>query len=72
MHNIFEEIQDVPGKLVVKEYPTRSASVQTIKSHLEKMGTRDHKPDLIIVDYGDLIKPISSRKDEMFFKPSLD
>ncbi len=61
---IFEEIQEVPGNLIVKEYPTRSASVQTIKNHLEKMKTRGFEPDLIIVDYGDLIKPISSRKDE--------
>jgi replicative DNA helicase len=61
---IFEEIQSVQGKLIVKEYPTRSASIQTIKSHLEKMKTRGFIPDLIIVDYGDLIKPVSSRKDE--------
>ena len=61
---IYEEIQDIEGKLIVKEYPTRSASIQTIKSHLEKMVTRGFEPDMIIVDYGDLIKPESSRKDE--------
>ena len=61
---IYEEIQEIPGKLIVKEYPTRSASVQTIKNHLEKMTTRGNSPDMIIVDYGDLIKPISSRKEE--------
>ncbi len=61
---IYEEIQDIEGKLIVKEYPTRSASIQTIKNHLEKMITRGFEPDLIIVDYGDLIKPESSRKDE--------
>jgi len=61
---IYEELQDVKGRLIVKEYPTRSASIQTIKTHLEKMKTRDFVPDLIIVDYGDLIKPFSSRKEE--------
>jgi len=61
---IYEEIQDVPGKLIVKEYPTRSATVQTIKNHLAKLKNRGIEPDLIIVDYGDLIKPISSSKDE--------
>lgn len=61
---IYEELQDIEGRLIVKEYPTRSASIQTIKNHLEKMITRGFDPDLIIVDYGDLLKPESSRKDE--------
>jgi len=61
---IYEEIQEIEGKLIVKEYPTRFATIQTIKSHLEKMELRGFSPDLIIVDYGDLIKPSSSRKDE--------
>lgn len=61
---IYEEIQEVEGKLVVKEYPTRSASVETLKAHLEKMKLRGFEPDLIIVDYGDLLRPISSGKDE--------
>jgi len=61
---IYEEIQEIEGRLVVKEYPTRSASVQTLRSHLEKMKLRGFDPDLIIVDYGDLLRPISSGKDE--------
>ena len=61
---IYEEIQEIEGKLIVKEYPTRSATVQTLKSHLEKMKLRGFTPDLIIVDYGDLLRPISSTKDE--------
>ena len=61
---IYEEIKGVTGKLIVKEYPTRSATIQTIKNHIEKMKIRGFEPDMIIVDYGDLIRPISSRKDE--------
>ena len=61
---IYDEIKDLKGKLIVKEYPTRSASIQTIKNHIDKLRRRDFKPDLIIVDYGDLIKPEFSRKDE--------
>ena len=61
---ILEEIQAIKGRLIVKEYPTRSASVQTLKNHLEKMKVREFSPDLIIVDYGDLLRPISSGKDE--------
>ena len=61
---IYDEIKDIQGKLIVKEYPTRSASIQTIKNHVEKLKRRDFSPDLIIVDYGDLIKPENNRKDE--------
>lgn len=61
---IYDEIKDIEGKLIVKEYPTRSASIQTIKNHIEKLKRRDFIPDLIIVDYGDLIRPENSRKDE--------
>jgi len=61
---IYDKLQDVPGKLIVKEYPTRSASIQTIKNHIEKMRNQDFVPDLIIVDYADLLKPEGSSKEE--------
>ena len=61
---IYDEIKDIQGRLIVKEYPTRSASIQTIKNHVEKLKRRDFTPDVIIVDYGDLIRPENSRKDE--------
>lgn len=46
------------GKLIIKKYRTNEASVNTLRSHI----TRTHmekgiKPDLIIVDYGDLLTP---------------
>ena len=61
---IYDEIREIGGKLIIKEYPTRSASIQTIKNHIEKLKRRDFVPDMIIVDYGDLIRPENSRKDE--------
>ncbi len=61
---IYDEIREVEGKLIIKEYPTRSASIQTIKNHVEKLKRRDFSPDMIIVDYGDLIRPEKGGKDE--------
>ena len=61
---VYDEIKDIAGALIVKEYPTRSASIVTIKNHLEKLINRGFEPDLIIVDYADLIRPESSSKDE--------
>ena len=61
---IYDEVREIKGRLIVKEYPTRSASIQTIKNHVEKLKRRNFTPDMIIVDYGDLIRPENSRKDE--------
>ncbi len=61
---IYDKVQDIKGKLIVKEYPTRSASIQTIKNHIEKMKNRGFEPDLIIVDYADLLKPEGSSREE--------
>jgi replicative DNA helicase len=61
---VWNGIKDVKGKLIVKEYPTKSASTNTIKHHLEKLKRKDFKIDLVIVDYGDLIRPINAQKEK--------
>lgn len=48
------------GRLIIKEYPTGTASVMTIRNHLEKLSMRDFKPSLIVIDYADIMR--SSRK----------
>lgn len=61
---IFDSVQNLSGKLIVKEYPTKSASTNTLKLHLEKLKIKGIKPDMIIVDYGDLLKPISNQREK--------
>ena len=61
---VFEKIKDVSGKLIIKEYPTKSASTGTIRNHLEKLKQRGIQVGMIIVDYGDLLKPVSNRKEK--------
>ena len=61
---VYEEIKDIEGKLIVKEYPTKSASTNTIKSHLNRLIKRGIKPGLIIVDYADLLRPVVVRKEK--------
>ena len=57
------------GKLIVKEYAPKAATVTTIKSHLQKCTDMGHKPDLVIIDYVDYLKAPSKkfaeRKDEI-------
>jgi replicative DNA helicase len=52
---VYDEIKDLKGKLVIKEYPTKSASTATIHNHLEKLRQRDISVDMVIVDYADLL-----------------
>jgi replicative DNA helicase len=47
----------IKGRLFIKSYPTRTASVTTLRSHLSLLAARDFKPDLVIVDYADIMKP---------------
>ena len=44
------------GKLIIKEYPTGSASVMTIRNHIEKLSLKGFKPSLVIIDYADVMK----------------
>jgi len=54
---IKQSIDNLKGELILKYYPTKTASVTTIGSHIEKCISQGKKPDLIIIDYADLIKP---------------
>lgn len=48
------------GKLIIKEYPTGTASVNTIRNHLEKLSLRGFIPHVVIIDYADIMR--SSRE----------
>jgi len=61
---VFEKVSQVPGSLIIKEYPTKSASPQTIRNHLNKLKERGIEPGMIVVDYADLLRPVSTRKEK--------
>lgn len=58
-----EKIKKLPGRLIVKWYPTKSASLITLKAHLDKIIMLGQKPDMIIIDYADLLKSTSRSKE---------
>lgn len=49
--------ETIVGNLYVQHYHTRTATVGTIRSHLSLLAAEGFHPDLIIVDYGDIMKP---------------
>ncbi len=61
---VYEEIKDIEGSLIVKEYPTKSASTNTIRAHLSRLVKRGITPGMVIVDYADLLKPVQMRKEK--------
>lgn len=44
------------GRLFIKEFPTCWATINNIRSHVEKLGARGFKPDLILIDYADIMR----------------
>ena len=56
-----EIIPQIEGKLIIKEFPTGRASIHTVESHIRKCISQDVKPDLILIDYVDLLS--SKRKN---------
>ena len=57
-----EKVENLRGGLYIREYPAGQATVNTIHAHLEKCIQQDIKPDLIIVDYADLLTSKSSKE----------
>ena len=60
---VYDTIKDIDGQLIVKEFPTKSASTVTLKNHLEKIRQTEMEIDMIVVDYGDLLKSSTVRKN---------
>ena len=62
--DVLEAISDIKGSLIVKEYPTKTATTNVIRAHLEKLKKRNQKIDMIIVDYADLLRPTTHFKEK--------
>ena len=55
-------LDNLRGGLYIREYPAGQATVNTIHAHLEKCIQQNIEPDLIIVDYADLLTSKSSKE----------
>lgn len=51
-----KNISDLKGQIVIKPYPGKSVTTVTLKNHVRQLTLHGKKPDLVIVDYGDLLK----------------
>lgn len=51
-----EQLSKINGDLIIKHYPTKTVSVMGLRAHVEKCIMQGKKPDVIIVDYADLLR----------------
>ena len=62
--DIENKMSRISGELVIKYYPTKSVGVMALKAHIEKSSMLNKAPDLVIVDYADLLKVSAKDKHE--------
>lgn len=63
LDEVANTVSKLKGNLTIKYYPTKTASCSTIRAHIEKMIMLGKKPDLVIVDYADLLRGAVARKE---------
>ena len=66
-----KEIADLGGKLIIKEFPTGTATVNTLRSHIKHLEREGFIPDVIFVDYADIMKSTSSFSEKRFALTSI-
>ena len=60
------KIEGLPGRLLIKYFPPKGVSVKKIQQHIDKMIATDNRPDVIIVDYADLLLSYSNKSDSTY------
>jgi replicative DNA helicase len=59
--------EKVKGRIFIKEFPTKAATVQTIRSYLQRLqAVHNFTPDLLCVDYADLLRGSRGYVDKRF------
>ncbi len=62
--DVKSKISKLPGKLLIKYFPTKAAGVQTIGSHLKQIELSGVKPDVVLVDYADILMPTGNFREK--------
>lgn len=62
--DIIEKKQDVIdaykqqklGRLIIKEFPSNTATIYTLRAHIERLDIKGFRPDIILIDYADIMR----------------
>ena len=58
-----KKIEKLPGRLLIKYFPTKAATVQTLGAHLKQIELSGTKPDIVLVDYADILMPTGNFRE---------
>lgn len=61
-----DTIDKIDGKLLIKYFPPKGVTSKTIEAHIEKMTANGNKPDMVILDYADLLLSYSNTSDSTY------
>ena len=61
--DVISEMKKLKGDLVIKYYPTKSASVNTLSAHLKRITTLGTEVDMVVVDYADILKDMGGSRE---------
>jgi replicative DNA helicase len=64
--DVKDKIRKLKGKLIIKYFPPKGVSTKKLEAHIEKMTAAGNKPDLIIVDYADLLLSHTNKSDSTY------
>jgi len=59
-----KKLFELNGKLLIKYFPTKGASVQTLGAHLKHIELSGTEVDMVIVDYADILMPTGNFKEK--------
>ena len=63
---VLDKIKRLKGKLLIKYFPPKGVSAKKLEAHIEKMIAAGNRPDLIIIDYADLLLSHSNKSDSTY------
>jgi replicative DNA helicase len=65
-----DKMSGISGQLFIKYFPTRSSTYHTLMGYIQRLTVLGHKPDLILIDYADLMRSSAkadARHEELGF-----
>jgi replicative DNA helicase len=60
---IKEKVDKLKGGLMIKYYPPKGITANTIAAHIDMVKATKFQPDLIIIDYADLLMSVNSKNN---------
>jgi replicative DNA helicase len=60
--DVKQQLSKITGELIIKYFPTKTVSVMGLRAHIEKCILQNKRPDIIIVDYADLLRGHGTEK----------